>query len=257
MNQELQALLFDVDGTLADTEEVHRQAYNAAFNAAGLDWHWSAARYLQLLEICGGKERIRHHMQESSPGTALPADIDVFIADLHASKTDFYVEMMSAGRAPIRPGVKRLIKAAREQGLRLAIVTTTTPANVSALFKHGFGVHEDDWFEIVAAGGIVPQKKPAPDIYEYVLKRMGLAAGDCLALEDSANGMNAALSAGISTLVTINQYTDTHDFSGAAAVLDHLGEPDNPCHLLQGSLQPENLVDMDYLRRLHANNQGR
>jgi len=256
MGNDLQALLFDVDGTLADTEEVHRQAYNAAFTAAGLDWDWDAARYLELLQVCGGKERIRHHMQQST-AAGLPADTDAFIADLHARKTGFYVEMMSAGRATIRPGVKRLIAEARAQGLRLAIVTTTTPANVSALLEHAFGVHEDDWFEVVAAGGIVPLKKPAPDIYNFVLEKLGLSAVDCLALEDSANGMHAALAAGISTLITINQYTDSHDFSGAAAVLDHLGEPDQPCHLLQGTLQPDGLVDVDYLRRLHATGSSR
>ena len=250
MNSTLEALLFDVDGTLADTEEVHRQAYNAAFNAACLDWEWSPARYLELLAVCGGKERIRHYMQQQ--GIELPADVDTFIADLHASKTEFYVAMMAEGRAPLRPGVERLIREARAAGLRLAIVTTTTPANVSALFKHSFGVHEDDWFEVVAAGGIVPNKKPAPDIYNFVLEKMGLSAAVCFALEDSANGMNAALAAGIDTLVTVNQYTDTHDFSGAAAVLDHLGEPAKPCTLLQGTLQPGPVVDVDYLQRLHA-----
>ncbi len=253
MKSSLEALLFDVDGTLADTEEVHRQAYNAAFNKAGLDWEWSPEQYLELLTVCGGKERIRHYMQQQ--GVELPADVDTFIADLHASKTDLYVAMMGEGRATLRPGVKRLIREARAAGLRLAIVTTTTPANVSALFKHNFGVHEDDWFEVVAAGGIVPNKKPAPDIYNFVLEKMGLSPAECLALEDSANGMNAALAAGITSLVTVNQYTDMHDFSGAAAVLDHLGEPDKPCTLLQGTLQPGPVIDVAYLQRLHAASQ--
>ena len=250
MKSGLEALLFDVDGTLADTEEVHRQAYNAAFDAAGLGWEWSPGLYLELLSVCGGKERIRHYMQQQ--GIELPADVDTFIADLHASKTDYYVAMMGEGRAALRPGVERLIREAHAAGLRLAIVTTTTPANVSALFKHAFGVHEDDWFEVVAAGSIVPNKKPAPDIYNFVLEKMGLSPAECLALEDSANGMNAALAAGIDTLVTVNRYTDAHDFSGAAAVLNHLGEADNPCTLLQGELQPGPVVDVDYLLRLHA-----
>ena len=153
---------------------------------------------------------------------------------------------------PLRPGVDRLIREAHEQGLRLAIVTTTTPANVSALFKHSFGGHEDDWFEVVAAGGVVARKKPAPDIYTYTMSKMGLSAGDCLALEDSENGLKAARAAGVEVLVTVNQYTDRHDFSAAAVVLDHLGEPDNPCHMLQGRLQPGPIVDTEYLRRLHA-----
>jgi HAD superfamily hydrolase (TIGR01509 family) len=252
MKSGLQALLFDVDGTLADTEEVHRQAFNEAFKAAGLGWVWSPERYHELLSVTGGKERIRHYMQQEQPGEELPPATDAFIAALHADKTSAYVSKMTEGRVPLRPGVDRLIREAREQGLRLAIVTTTTPANVSALFKHSFGEHEDDWFDVVAAGGVVPRKKPAPDIYSYAMSKMGLSAGDCLALEDSANGLKSALAAGVDVLVTVNQYTDSHDFSGAAVVLDHLGEPDNPCHMLQGDLQPGPVVDTEYLRRLHA-----
>ena len=252
MKSELQALLFDVDGTLADTEEIHRQAFNEAFKSEGLDWVWSSARYHDLLSVTGGKERIRHYLQQEQPGDELPPDTDAFIAALHADKTSIYVSMMSAGRVPLRPGVERLIREARDKGLRLAIVTTTTPANVSALFKHSFGEHEDDWFEVVAAGNVVPRKKPAPDIYDYALSRLGLSAKDCLALEDSANGLKSALAAGVDVLITVNQFTDQQDFSGAAVVLDHLGEPDSPCHMLQGCLQPGPFVDTEYLRRLHA-----
>ena len=256
MKSELQALLFDVDGTLADTEEVHRQAFNEAFKAAGLDWVWSPERYHELLSVTGGKERIRHYMQQEQPGSDLPADTDAFIAGLHADKTSIYISKMTAGRVPLRPGVDRLIREARDKGLRLAIVTTTTPANVSALFRHSFGEHEDDWFELVAAGNVVPRKKPAPDIYNYALSRLGLSAGDCLALEDSAHGLKSARAAGLDVLITVNQFTDKQDFSGAAVVLDHLGEPDNPCHMLQGCLQPGPIVDAEYLRRLHAACQG-
>jgi HAD superfamily hydrolase (TIGR01509 family) len=252
MKSELQALLFDVDGTLADTEEIHRQAFNEAFKAAGLDWVWSPARYHELLSVTGGKERIRHYMQQEQPGDELPADTGAFIAALHADKTSIYVSKMTEGRIPLRPGINRLVREAREKGLRLAIVTTTTPANVSALFKNSFGGHEDDWFEVVAAGNVVPRKKPASDIYDYAMSKMDLSAADCLALEDSANGLKSALAAGVEVLVTVNQFTDKQDFSGAAVVLDHLGEPDNPCHMLQGCLQPGPCVDTDYLRRLHA-----
>lgn len=256
MKTELQALLFDVDGTLADTEEVHRQAYNEAFKAAGLDWVWSTRRYHQLLTVCGGKERIRHYVQQQHLQSAMPPDLDDYIAVLHARKTSLYVNMLTTGRVPLRPGVERLIREARANGLRLAIVTTTTPANVSALFKHSFGEREDDWFEVVAAGSIVPHKKPAADIYNYVLTKMGLSAAECLALEDSENGLKAARAAGLDVLVTVNRYTEKQDFSAAAVVLDHLGDADNPCHMLQGRLRPGPLVDTEYLRRLHAFCQG-
>jgi HAD superfamily hydrolase (TIGR01509 family) len=256
MKAELQALLFDVDGTLADTEEVHRQAYNAAFKAAGLDWEWSARRYHQLLSVCGGKERIHHYLQQEGLLSDLPPDQADFIAGLHAKKTSIYVDMLTTGRVPLRPGVERLIREARDDGLRLAIVTTTTPANVSALFKHSFGEHEDDWFEVVAAGSIVPRKKPAPDIYNHVLEQLGLPAAACLAIEDSVNGLKAAREAGVCVLITITRYTQGQDFSDAAAVLDHLGEPGNPCQMLQGCLQPGPVVNVEYLRRVHAGCQG-
>ena len=252
MKTDLQALLFDVDGTLADTEEVHRQAYNAAFKAAGLDWVWSAERYHRLLSVCGGRERIRHYLQQQGLLSALPSDPDAYIAGLHAEKTSIYVDMLTTGRVPLRPGVERLIRETRKNGLRLAIVTTTTPANVSALFEHSFGEHEDDWFEVVAAGSIVPRKKPAPDIYKHVLEKMGLPAAACLAIEDSVNGLRAARAAGVNVLITVNRYTQGQDFPDAAVVLDHLGEPGNPCHMLQGSLQPGPVVDTEYLRHLHA-----
>jgi HAD superfamily hydrolase (TIGR01509 family) len=252
MQSQLQALLFDVDGTLADTEEVHRQAFNAAFSEAGLDWFWSHERYHELLSVTGGKERIRFYLDQYRPDFQLPPDADEFIAGLHRSKTEHYVSILTKGEVPLRPGVERLIREAHISGLRLAIVTTTTPANVSALFEHSFGVHEDEWFELVAAGGVVPQKKPAPDIYNYALEKMGLRADECLALEDSGNGVLSARAAGIDVVVTVNQYTDQHDFSQAALVLDHLGEPDMPCTMLKGKLQPGAVIDTDYLRRLHA-----
>ena len=252
MQSQLQALLFDVDGTLADTEEVHRQAFNAAFADAGLDWAWSHARYHALLQVTGGKERIRHYLAQERPDFQLPADADEFIADLHRSKTDHYVDLLTQGEVPLRPGIERLIREAHASGLRLAIVTTTTPANVSALFENSFGVHETEWFELVAAGEVVPKKKPAPDIYNYALEKMSLKAEECLALEDSGNGVLSARAAGIDVIVTVNQYTDKHDFTGAALVLDHLGESDMPCKMLQGELSPGPVVDTDYLRRLHA-----
>jgi HAD superfamily hydrolase (TIGR01509 family) len=252
MQSQLQALLFDVDGTLADTEEVHRQAFNAAFADAGVDWIWSHARYHELLSVTGGKERIRHYLDQDRPDFRLPADADEFIAGLHRSKTNHYVGMLTKGEVPLRPGVERLIREAHASGLRLAIVTTTTPENVSALFEHSFGVHEDEWFELVAAGGVVANKKPAADIYNYALEKMDLKAEDCLALEDSGNGLLSARAAGINVVITVNRYTDQHDFTAAALVLDHLGEPDLPCRMLQGMLSPGAVVDTDYLRRLHA-----
>lgn len=249
---ELQALLLDVDGTLADTEDIHRQAFNAAFAEAGLDWEWDPALYGELLAVTGGKERIRYYLQRNRPDFQLPADGDGFIAGLHASKTRFYVDALASGTVPLRPGVERLLHDAREAGLRLAIVTTTTPDNVTALLEHSFSVPVTDWFEVIAAGGIVPKKKPAPDIYDYTLQQMELSPAACIAIEDSLNGLLSARAAGVDALITVNPYTAQQDFAGALAVLDHLGEPGMPCSLLAGSCAPDNMVDAAYLMELHG-----
>jgi HAD superfamily hydrolase (TIGR01509 family) len=249
---ELQAVLLDVDGTLADTEDMHRQAFNHAFAAAGLDWVWSEALYHELLAVTGGQERIRYYLEGWRPDYRLPDAAADFIAALHRSKTGWYVNALAEGRVPLRPGVERLLRDARAAGLRLAIVTTTTPDNVTALLEHSFSEPAADWFELIAAGSVVPQKKPAPDIYHYALERLRLAPEQCIAIEDSHNGLLAAQAAGVAALITVNPYTADHDFSGAAAVLDQLGEPGLPCRVLAGAGPGHGLVDAAYLARLHA-----
>ena len=248
----LEALLFDVDGTLADTEEMHRLAFNAAFTGAGLDWYWDQALYKDLLRITGGRERLRYFLERHAPSFRPTGDLDAFIAGLHRDKTRCYVQMLSMGDVPLCPGVERLIREARTQGLRLAIVTTTSPENVDSLLEHSFSGDVAGWFAIIAAGDAVPAKKPAPDIYHYALQRLGLPAERCLAIEDSANGLLSARGAGVDVLITVNGYTRDQDFAGAAAVFDGLGEPDYPCHRLAGDLDPAGMVDIAFLRRVHA-----
>lgn len=232
----LKALLFDVDGTLADTErDGHRVAFNAAFREAGLDWEWTPQLYGELLAVTGGKERMKHYVERCRPDYAKPAYFDTLVTELHRAKTRHYTALLAAGGIPLRPGVARLLTEARAAGLRLAIATTTTPANVTALLRHSLGEDAESWFEVIAAGDIVPAKKPAPDVYLYTLRTMNLAAEDCLAFEDSENGLRASLGAGLKTLVTINRYTRKHDFAGAAAVLSDLGEPHAQAECLAGS----------------------
>jgi HAD superfamily hydrolase (TIGR01509 family) len=250
---ELEALLFDVDGTLADTErDGHRVAFNRAFEEAGLDWHWSEEVYGRLLAVTGGKERIRHYLATMRPDFALPADGDAFIAGLHAAKTRFYTEMLADGAIPLRPGVERLLSEARSAGLRLAVATTTTPENVTALLVNTLGEAAIGWFEVIAAGDIVPAKKPAPDIYIYAMERLGVKPEQCMAFEDSHNGVRAVLDAGIHTLlVTTNGYTADDDLNGASVVLDQLGEPGAPCVARFGPTPADGVVDLAYLRELH------
>jgi HAD superfamily hydrolase (TIGR01509 family) len=247
----LKALLFDVDGTLADTErDGHRPAFNAAFQEFGLDWNWDVALYGQLLAVTGGKERMKYYVDHFRPDYIKPTDFDALVAALHKAKTAHYTRMLGQGGIPLRPGVKRLLLEARERGLILGVATTTTPENVTELLRHSLAPDGPEWFQVIAAGDIVPAKKPAPDIYVWALQQLGLRPEECLAFEDSENGIRASLGANLRTVVTINDYTREHDFSGALAVLSDLGDPDQPYQRLdQAGKGERGIVD---LARLEA-----
>lgn len=225
----LEALIFDVDGTLAETEECHRHSFNAAFAAAGLDWHWDQALYGRLLEVTGGKERIRHFA--AARGIAIDAGV---VARLHADKTARYVQAVEAGAMTLRPGVSRLLQEARAASLRLAIATTTTPENVAALLRTTLGSADAGLFDCIGAGDMVAAKKPAHDIYQLVLGHLQLAPDCCMAFEDTVNGLRAAQGAGIPTVITTSLYGGTAGFEDALMVVEGLGDTDTPCRVLRG-----------------------
>ncbi|MGD8795507.1 MAG: HAD family hydrolase [Thiohalophilus sp.] len=252
----LVALLFDVDGTLADTErDGHRVAFNRAFADAGLDWEWDVELYRDLLSITGGKERIRHYLDKYRPDVTLEGDAAAYIAGLHQAKTRHYEALLAEGEIPLRPGVERLLNEARLAGYRLAIATTTTPANVTALLKNTVGSEAEQWFDVIAAGDIVPAKKPAPDIYFYAMEKMSLGPEQCIAFEDSHNGILATKGAALKTIISINDYTRDHDFDDAELILDGFGEPNQPFQVLGGKQELVNgstYLDLDLVRRIHA-----
>jgi HAD superfamily hydrolase (TIGR01509 family) len=219
----LKALLWDVDGTLAETEdEGHRIAFNRAFDEAGLDWHWTSELYGELLAVTGGKERLLAWWQRIDPaGAASPGAADT-VRSLHQRKTVHYLEMVRRGAVALRPGVARLLEAARSRGLRQAIATTTTPDNVTQLVDATLGAAGRKLFEVIGAGDIVPNKKPAPDIYLWVLEQMSLQAGECLAIEDSAAGVQAARAAGVPVLLTRSRFTQAEAIEGTVADLGSL-----------------------------------
>jgi HAD superfamily hydrolase (TIGR01509 family) len=220
----LKAIIFDVDGTLADTEDGHRKSFNQSFAENGLDWNWDVALYDKLLKVTGGKERIKYFVEGWLPDFNKPADYEGFVRNLHAVKTGHYTAMLREGHIPLRPGIKQLITDAHKAGLKLAIATTTSPENVAALLEVGLGKNWQKYFDSVGCGDIVPHKKPAPDIYNWVLNKLKLTPQDCIALEDSSNGLRSALAAGIKTYVTTNPYTHRQDFTDAAGIFDDLSD---------------------------------
>ncbi|MDH4216387.1 MAG: HAD-IA family hydrolase [Gallionella sp.] len=223
----IKAIIFDVDGTLADTEDGHRQSFNRAFAENGLDWNWDAELYDKLLKVTGGKERIKYFVESFLTGFAKPENFDDFVKHLHQVKTAHYTAMLREGLIPLRPGIRQLIHDARAAGITLAIATTTSPENVATLLEVGLEKNWSDYFAANGCGDIVPHKKPAPDIYFWVLEKLRLSAADCIALEDSENGLRASLAAGIKTFIISNRYTRNQDFSGAAAVFADLSDLDN------------------------------
>jgi HAD superfamily hydrolase (TIGR01509 family) len=246
----LEALIFDVDGTLSETERNgHLVAFNRAFADTGLDWRWDIAPYGDLLSVTGGKERIAHYLTRYRPDFQPPDGVDKFVARLHALKTKHYLDIVAERGIPLRPGVERLLIEAREAGLRLAIATTTTAVNVTALLESVLP-GKAGWFEVIGAGDVVAEKKPAPDIYIHVLQELRLRPEQCVAFEDSKQGLRASLAAGIKTIVTVNSFTVEQDFQGAALVIDQLGEPQQPFHILAGNAYNSTLVDIPLLRKM-------
>jgi HAD superfamily hydrolase (TIGR01509 family) len=245
----LHAILFDFDGTIAETERLgHRVAYNRAFAELGLDWEWDDALYGELLAVGGGKERIARYLDRYRTDGGAYADRPALIARIHERKQQIFGTLVET--IAFRPGVRRLVREAGATGVRLAIVTTAAQTGVDALLARDPEFR--DAFELIAAGDVVPHKKPAPDIYRYALERLELSAAQCVAIEDAAIGLRAGRAAGIVTLVAQSDYTAGEDFAGAAAVLSDLGEPEAPVRTLAGPPPPRGFVDIAYLSSLIA-----
>ncbi|MCW5697781.1 MAG: HAD family hydrolase [Bauldia sp.] len=234
------ALLFDIDGTFSETEEVHRRAFNETFEAFGLDWHWDQPLYKKLLEVTGGKERMRYYIDDWAPPGG--AEAIEKIPAMHADKTDRYTALIDGGAATLRPGIERIIREAKAAGIPVAIATTTSLPNIEALVKATLGPDGMALFDAIAGGDSVKKKKPAPDIYRLALEQLGLGPEDGIAFEDSINGLRSATAAGLPSIITPSVYTDDQDFTGAFSILSDLGEPDRPYTHIAGAGAGEPMV---------------
>lgn len=222
----LQALIFDVDGTLAETEEAHRQAFNETFLAHQVanewpdphfNWVWDRKTYRRLLKTTGGKERIAAYLEQDlgiDPGPWTDR-----IKAIHVAKTARLSSLLAEGGLDPRPGIETLLSTAREAGLALAIATTTSRPNVDAVCRACFGRDALDVFDVVAAGDEVDHKKPAPDVYLLALERLGRPAEVCLAIEDSLNGLRSAHAAHLRCLVSPSFYCSQDDMSAAECLI--------------------------------------
>lgn len=218
----LKAVVFDVDGTLADSErDGHRVAFNEAFDDAGLPDRWGIDTYGRLLTVTGGKQRLRTYLvsrgYDQNEATSLATE-------LHRTKTRLFREMVLDGRIPLRPGVRRLVEELREAGVRMFVATTGSRDWVVPLLDHHF---DTSAFELTVTGSDVSRLKPDPEVYLEVLRRSGLPGQGVVAIEDSANGLLAAQAAGLGCLVVTNDYTADDHLPNADLVVDGFGPSAN------------------------------
>mmetsp|Transcript_20448 Transcript_20448/g.29581 ORF Transcript_20448/g.29581 Transcript_20448/m.29581 type:complete len:290 (+) Transcript_20448:53-922(+) len=224
--EDLEAILFDCDGVLADTErDGHRAAFNQAFEENDLNLVWDVERYGVLLEVGGGKERMTAHWNEVGWPESIPdgEGRQTKVKELHLRKTEIFMDLIDAGKIPLRPGVLRIVDDAISAGIRLAVCSTSNEKAVSNLVLTLMGPERAEKFQIFA-GDMVKAKKPAPDIYNMAVKTMELDKSRCVIIEDSHIGLGAAKASGISCIVTKSSYTGQEDFTGADMIVEQLGD---------------------------------
>ena len=224
----LKALIFDVDGTLVDTEELHRRAFNQAFLEFELGWDWGLNLYAELLGVSGGAERIARFIDRLDLAAAEKIRLRRLVPSVHRAKTRIYGELLAGGKAQLRPGVARLVGEARRAGLRIGLAATSASANVQSLVRAAFGTEAREAIAAIVCADQVARKKPAPDLYELLLATLRVPAAACVAFEDSANGLAAAKAAGLYTVVTPSRWTVGQDFAGADLLIPTLGDPEAP-----------------------------
>jgi HAD superfamily hydrolase (TIGR01509 family) len=245
----IKGFFFDQDGVIIDTErDGHRIAFNQTFQKFGLSFNWSVEEYHDLLQVGGGKERMKHYLHTKGFGKEIKAEEeDSLIKALHLAKTDAFIELIESGQLPLRPGVHRMMKAINDKGLVLGVCTTSNQRAAEAVSGV---ILKDIRFDFVLAGDIVSKKKPDPEIYLLALQKSGFKPEECIVFEDSKNGVDAAKAAGMHVVATTNYYTEKEDLSKADIIVTCLGDPDGEKGLLKAggeSLAYDGVLTADQL----------
>lgn len=249
----IEALLWDVDGTLAETErDGHRLAFNDAFASMGLAWAWGVVRYGELLRVTGGRERILADMPTHGDAPATRPEREALARELHRRKNSAYERRLSEGAITLRPGVRELLDEAATRGLRMAIVTTTSRANVTALLRHALGPTQRPLFETAVCGEDVAEKKPDPEAYTLALQRLALPPLATLAIEDSPAGVAAARAADVPVIVTRSTYFGSDTVEGVVAVGPGLHTRSGWRPALNAAEDGDGRVTLDDLLEWHA-----
>ena len=252
--KEIKALFFDHDGTIIDTEkDGHRVAFNKAFKEFGFDIEWDVDTYYKLLEVAGGKERMRHYLHTEGFGKQVAfEDEGKLILDLHKKKTEIFIELIRSGSLPLRPGIHRIMKEANEKGVAICVCTTAAAESANAVVNT---LLSDIQFDHILAGDIIKNKKPAPDIYNLALEKTGFSSEECVAIEDSSVGLRAGLAAGLPVVITTSIYTKDEDFTGADLIVNCLGDVDGKhAEIIKGEIgtQFAGAITLDHIKRAAA-----
>ena len=248
---DLSAVLFDVDGTIAETEEFHRKAFNESFKEFNLDWFWDEAIYKELINVGGGKERIEYHINRAWPEMLDIKNLNKYIKSIHDTKNEIYGDIMKENKVYFRPGILRLIRDLKKNEIKVALVSSASEKNLISLFKDGLKTDHKKLFDFIAHGDITKNKKPSPEIYEWTLEKLKLPSSGCVAIEDSPRGLDSALKANLKVVVTPSKLSSCESFSGANLVVSDLGDENKPFKVISGNTYGFKVVNYKLLSKLN------